>query len=161
MSRKFRLKIFSGQGPYSDQNQEKAGFTLIEVLVSLVITGMVVTVFFQILSAGIRLEFSSAGRTGEIVVLRQVFSTLISQDVRADDFQWQGELEGDFWSLRVEEAETIRTSADSETFLNLDSELYRYVFEYTGKDAREWTLVRYVQYEPGFFSEDFKRIHFQ
>lgn len=153
--------MFSHKGAYSDQNQGKAGFTLIEVLVSLVITGMVVTVFFQILSAGIRLEFSSAGRTGEIVELRQIFSTLISRDVRADDFQWQGELDGDFWSLSVEEAETIRTNADSETFLNLDSELYRYVFEYTGKDAREWTLVRYVQYEPGFFSEDFKRIHFQ
>jgi hypothetical protein len=154
--------MFSCQVPNSDQNQGKGGFfTLIEVLVSLVITGMVVTVFFQILSAGIRLEFSSAGRTDEIVDLRQVFSSLMSQDVRADNFQWQGELDGDFWSLRVEESETLRTNADSETFLNLDSELYRYVFEYTGKDAREWTLVRYVQYEPGFFSEDFKRIHFQ
>jgi len=146
--------------PDSGQHRDKAGFTLIEVLVALVITGMVVTVFFQILSAGIRLEFASSQRTSEVVDLKQVFGTVISRDVREDGFEWQGEHHGGSWSLEIEQVETLKTHMDSEESLNLDSELYRYVFEYKSKDERAWTLVRYVQYEPDFFSEDFKSIHF-
>ncbi len=136
------------------------GFTLIEVLVALVITGMVVTVFFQVLSAGIRLEFSSARRTGDMVDLKQVFGTVIAMDVRDDDFQWHGEHDKGQWTLEIEEVETLKKQVDSEETLQLDSELYRYVFEYENQDGRKWTLVRYAQYEPGFFSEDFKRIYF-
>lgn len=136
------------------------GFTLIEVLVALVITGMTVTVFFQILSAGIRLEFSSDQRTGQVLNVKQVFGSVINQDVREDDFEWQGEYLDGSWTLQIEQVETLETYVDSEDPMRLDSELYRYVFEYTSQDGREWTLVRYAQYSPEFFNEDFKDTHF-
>lgn len=139
------------------------GFTLIEVLVALIITGMVITVFFQILSAGIRLEFSSDQRYGEVVNLRQVFGSVITQDVREDDFEWQGEYEDGSWSLQIEQIETMKTMEryeDLETPLRIDSELYRYLFEYQSKDGRKWTLIRYAHYEPDFFSDEFKNVHF-
>jgi prepilin-type N-terminal cleavage/methylation domain-containing protein len=136
------------------------GFTLIEVLVALVITGMAVTVFFQILSSGIRLEFTSAQRTGDVVNLKQAFEAVISRDVQDRGFEWQGEYDHGSWSLQIEQAETLKTHVDADESLNIDTELYRYVFEYKSEDGREWTLVRYAQYEPDFFSEDFKNLHF-
>ncbi len=136
------------------------GFTLIEVLVALVITAMVVTVFFQVLSAGMRLEYISVKRTGDMVQLKQVFGSVIAMDIQDDNFKWSGEHGDGRWTLGIEEVETLKSQLDSDEALQLDSELYRYVFEYENQDGHKWTLVRYVQYEPGFFSEDFRRVHF-
>ncbi len=160
LKRKFLIMpIFQFTG--IDRKKKKTGFTLIEVLVAMVITGMAVTVFFQILSAGMRLEFASSQRTGDVVNLRNLFADVISRDIREQGFEWEGEHQGGYWSLRLEQAETLMTHMDSEESLNIDSELYRYVFEYKTEGGRVWTLVRYAQYEPDFFSEDFKRTHFR
>lgn len=136
------------------------GFTLLEVLVAVVITGTVVTVFFQILSAGMRLEFRAQERTAEVLKVSQVYQDLLARDCREDDFVWQQESGDQTWKLRVEEVETVEMNSQGEDPLNLDSELYRYVFEYTGPSGRTWTLTRLVRHDPGFFSEDFKRDHF-
>lgn len=136
------------------------GFTLMEVLVALVITGMAVTVFFQVMSAGIRLEFSSAGRTSVVLEAGQIMGRLMALDVRDDDFHWQGEENGSVWSLEIQEVETLKNRQSWDDFLKLNSELYRYVFIYKNGNNQELTMVRYVQYYSDFFSEDFKRRHF-
>ena len=140
--------------------KQRAGFTLLEVLVAMVITGTVVVVFFQVLSAGLRLEYSAEQRTQEVVDLDQAFKAVLARDVRSDDFQWQGEQDGNTWELRIEEVDTQQTRAHTEDALQNTSELYRYVFEYQSRTGRKWTLSRYVQQEPGFFSEDFRRRYF-
>lgn len=136
------------------------GFTLIEVLVAMVITGLVVTVFFQLLSAGIRLEYRSIQRTKDVLNVGQAFAKVLSEDVRQTDFEWRKEDKGNVRILRIEPVETLKTHMESEQPIKLTSELYRYVFEYTNEDKRRWTIVRYVQHDLDFFSEDFKSTHF-
>jgi len=138
----------------------KTGFTLLEVLVSLVITGMVLAVFFQIMSSSLRLEHSAGKAVEEAVHMEQVFKTLLAGDVRDSDFQWEGEKDGNTWTLQIQEVDTEQTRAHSENTLHMRSELYRYIFEYQSRKGKTWTLVRYVQHEPDFFDEDFKRRHF-
>ncbi len=137
------------------------GFTLMEVLVAMVITGMAVAVFFQIISSSIRLEYNSIQRTSEAVKVSQAFGKAMALDVRKNDFNWQGEHEEDSWSLRIEPVDTQKTrSYIEENHLRLSSELYKYVFKYRTHEGREWILVRYVQHEKGFFDEDFQMRHF-
>jgi predicted hydrolase (HD superfamily) len=130
------------------------------VLVAMVITGLVVTVFFQLLSAGIRLEYRSIQRTKDVLNVGQAFAKVLSEDVRQTDFEWRKEDKGNVRILRIEPVETLKTHMESEQPIKLTSELYRYVFEYTNEDKRRWTIVRYVQHDPDFFSEDFKSTHF-
>ena len=139
--------------------QEK-GFTLLEVLVALVITGMAAAVFFQILSSGMRLEFDSAKRTRDIVNLNQTFNKVLVSDIRKPEFKKEGETVGGSWSLRIEQVETDKVCNYSRDALNVRSELYRYVFEYRTEGGREWVLMRYVQHEPDFFDLEFKAKHF-
>ena len=136
------------------------GFTLLEVLVALVITGMAAAVFFQILSSGMRLEFDSAKRIREIINLNQSFTKVIASDVRNPEFKTKGEAFGGAWSLRIEQVDTDKTRIPSQDTLSVDSELYRYVFKYQTEDGREWILIRYVQHEPDFFDIEFKSNHF-
>jgi len=139
----------------------KTGFTLLEVLVSLVITGMVIAVFFQIMSSGLRLEYNADKGVKKVVEMDQAFKALLASDVRDRDFQWEGESDGSSWTLLIQQVDTEQTRAYSDDTLHAASELYRYIFKYKTSKSREWTLVRYVQHEPGFFDEDFKRRHFQ
>ncbi|WP_198146009.1 PulJ/GspJ family protein [Desulfonatronovibrio magnus] len=138
----------------------RQGFTLIEVLVALVITGTVVTVFFQVLSAAMRLEYSAAERVAETIYMRQAYNLVMAQDVRDDDFQWEGQEDDYQWVLTIEPVETLKTQSESDETLQIDSELYRYVFKYQSKNGRQWVIERYLQHEPDYFSEDFQRIHF-
>ncbi len=137
-----------------------SGFTLLEVLVALVITGMSVAVFFQVISSGLRLEFAAVNRTSQAVHMEQTFRNLMADDVRESGFDWQGEDDKGVWELSLEQVETEQTRAHTEHQLQAGSELYRYVFDYHSRDGRKWTLVRYVRYEPDFFDEDFKRRQF-
>lgn len=139
----------------------EAGFTLLEVLVALVITGLTVTVFLQLLSAGMRLEYRSLQRTQEIMDLEQALNKVLVQDVREDDFQWEGELGQGSWSLDIEPVQTrMQEPEDEEQGLQMPKELYRYVFTYSQEKGREWRVERYVLYDPDFFSDEFKRLHF-
>jgi len=137
------------------------GFTLLEVLVALVITGMTVAVFFQVLSSGLQLEFASMQRTAETVKVNQKFNEVVASDVRDSDFEWRGGDDHGSWSLRIEQVDTEQTRAHSDDQLQVDSDLYRYVFQYQSHRGREWTLFRYAQHAADFFDQDFKRQHLQ
>lgn len=137
---------------------KELGFTLIEVLVALVITGTVITVFFQVLSAGMKLEYSASERTEQVVDLTQAYSNILSQDVQDEGFEWEGEYNGSFWNFRIEHVETLKTHSETDESFNLDTELYRYVFEFT-KGGRDWQITRLMQHDPDFFSDDFKRTY--
>ena len=136
------------------------GFTLIEVLTAMVITGTVIAVFFQVLSAAMRLELSTVDRTAQIIDARQVFAGLSVLDVRESDFAWEGRRNGFSWSLRLEEVETLDHQWEGESIAVPDSELYRYVFEHQSQDKTTISIIRYIQHHPGHFSDDFKRTHF-
>ncbi len=144
----------------SKQIRNGTGFTLLEVLVAMVITGMAAAVFFQILSSGMRLEFDSAKRIQEVINLNQTFNEVLLSDIRKPEFQWEGEKLGDAWALHIVHVDTDKTRPRLDETLYVRSELYRYVFEYQTEDGREWTLMRCVQHAPDFFDEDFKRKHF-
>ena len=78
------------------------GFTLMEVLVALVIAGLVVGVFFQVLASGLRLEFRSAEVVREVTEIRRIMDALMAMDVQDSEFAWSGEDVGLSWSLGIE-----------------------------------------------------------
>ncbi len=123
---------------------------------ALVITGLTVTVFFQLLSSGLRLEYNADQTVARVVDLGQTYNHVLNQDVRESDFPWQEDLESFSWTLKIERVETMETIAESDNPINLTSELYRYVFDFKSKDHREWKIIRYVQHDPGYFSQDFR-----
>ena len=137
------------------------GFTLMEVLVALVIAGLVVGVFFQVLAAGLRLEFRSAEVVREVTEIRRIMDALMAMDVQDSEFAWSGEDFGLSWSLGIEPVETVHKRGDLPEEVRLPGELYRYVLAYSMDRGRQGRIVRYVWYEPGFFHEEFKRTHFR
>ncbi len=135
------------------------GFTLIEVLVALVVTGLVMTVFFQLLSAGVRLEYKAVVKTKDVLELKRILREIQAGDVQDKDFEWQKGKDGHMRVLRIEPVETLKLQAESDESIRLSSELYRYVVEYTDNE-KKWTVVRYICHDPDYFSEDFKNRHF-
>jgi prepilin-type N-terminal cleavage/methylation domain-containing protein len=137
------------------------GFTLLEVLVSMIIVSLVVVVYFQIMSAGMKLEHSSRERIDRLLRARHIFDQLLLQDVRADDFKWRGEDGGCLWTLDIETVESRRSRSIEQTPLTIESELYRFVFRYRQADRELVRFVQYVSYDPGFFSDQFKDEHLE
>ncbi len=143
----------------------RGGFTLIEVLVALLVVGLCVTVFFQLLSAGIKLELKTR-RLGalqrDICQWLPLFDDL---DVRHEDFPWQGEAAGMDWELKLYPVETSPDAAaeDNEIPLKLTHELYRYVLDlhYGFRRRKHLQLVFFRYYKRGYFSDDFKDCHLQ
>ena len=140
------------------------GFTLIEMLAAVLIVGLCVPVFFQLLSASLKLEHK--GRHEEQVQLAaaQLFEVLLACDVRKDDFEWEGEIEKLPWSLKLFSVEIAgrrdRHIGDG-LFYRLPRELYRFaltVFYGPGKN-KKLELFREKIFKPGYFSDDFKEDH--
>lgn len=141
---------------------KKQGFTLLEVLVAVLLAGLVVTVFFQLISASLRLESNAARIAQETVDLQQAWTSIIVQDVREHDFKWQGELEGGSWSLSLEPVQTRAardTAQEVDSGFRLDSELYKYTFSFKTTQGKVSSLQRLVLHEPGFFAPEFKTRH--
>lgn len=141
---------------------EKAakGFTLLEVLVSLTIVAMTVTVFFQLISSGMKLEHRSGQRVDAAVRAQQMFERLQIRDVREDDFEWQGEDNGCAWDLAIRPEDIQSMQMDDDTpAMKKETELYTYIFGYTCRDDREIVLERMVVVGPNFFSDQFKKDH--
>ena len=140
---------------------EENGFTLLEVLVSLVIVSLVVVVYFQLMSAGMKLELQSRERVDKLLAARQTFASLSLQDVRDDDFQWKGSAEPYVWRLEIQAVEMQNATLEEQTPLKLNSELYKYTFQFFEREQKLLSLTKYVRYDPGFFSQEFKNEHLQ
>lgn len=143
------------------KDADGSGFTLMEVLVAMLVTAASTVIFFQIVSAGMRLELKSWNRLEQAVKVGQIFDGLMLEDIQADDFKWDNEQETESWHLDIEEVETMDLPEDPANPVTLDFELYRIIFKFQAHDGTAWTLIRYVSHSPGFFSEDFKRVHLQ
>lgn len=136
------------------------GFTLMEVLVALVVTGFTVATFFQLLGGSLRLERKSQVRTETAVAARQIFDNLLTMDIQSDDFPWEGEEGAYSWKMSMDALE-IQQAADEDAIaqgmvLNLPLELYRINFEFSRNDKRMLTLAKVVDFERDELDPDFK-----
>lgn len=144
-----------------ERKKDYTGFTLLEVMVSLLIVSLVVTVYLQIFSSGLKLEYNSRQHMQKLKQAQQKFETLLQEDVRSEDFQWEGEKDGFKWSLEIKPVEVKDQPISEETSLKINSELYQFIFHYYGSSKKNpIKFTRYVQYSPDFFSLQFKKDHF-
>ena len=124
------------------------------------IVALTVTVYFQLISAGMKLEHRSGQKVEAAIRAQQVFEELTTRDVREDEFQWQGEDRKCTWRLQIwpEDVQTLEMEEDSPA-LKKETELYMYVFRYTCPEDKEIVLRRLVVVSPDFFSDQFKKEH--
>ncbi|MFO7595926.1 MAG: type II secretion system protein [Desulfocurvibacter africanus] len=153
----------------------QAGFTLMEVLVAAVIVGLTVSVFFQLLSGSLRLEVRSRQTAEAVVESRMLFDQLMAMDVRDDEYPWSGEAEGRAWNVSMyavdvpapldadsrSNEQSAEQSEDELLMVRTPSELYRFVLDFTARGGRNVRLSLYRDYEPGYFTDDFKNEHVQ
>ena len=138
----------------------QSGFTLMEVLVAVIITGLTVTSFFQLFSSSMRLEMKGRKKLSAAFEARQKFEELILQDIKAEDFEWEGEIEEKPWELSlhpVELSDDDEYQAE-EVQVKVTRDLYALKFSYfeNGKDAPSLDFVLYKDYGPSELTEDFK-----
>ncbi len=153
---RYALLMDEQGGAGSDQ-----GFTLLEVLISLTIVALAVTVYFQLFSAGMKLEFRSEQKVKAAVQAQQFFERLQCLDVREDDFAWQGHDGECAWDLQIHPRE-VQTQewTEDDISITLDTELYTYTLTYRCPDEQPLTFERTVVVSPDFFSDQFKNEHF-
>ena len=138
-------------------SEAMSGFTLIETLVALVVATMSITVFFQLFSAGMRLESRARTLVADQFVAAGIFDALQRLDVRDLEFPWEGEHEGMHWRMRMHPVDVLEQTADDGFALRMDQELYALeLFLDTGSGAPPTRLLRYVSIPQGFLSADFK-----
>lgn len=140
--------------------QTANGFTLLETLVAVIVVTLSVTVFFQLLSNSMNLEHRSRNLVHEAILASQVFGELQRHDVRAADFQWDGDADGLIWTLRIHPVDIDDGKLDQGGItLALPQELYRFEFRYRQDDRPEQILYRYATYPTDFFDDQFKGRH--
>ena len=141
--------------------QDQQGFTLLEVLISLTIVAMAVGVYFQLMSAGMKLEYRAGEKMKLAVQAEQFFERLQCRDVREDDFQWQGRDGNCQWQLKVQPKD-VRTQKWEEDQIQVtkNSELYTFILTYACPEAQPIKLRRMAVVDPEFFSDRFKEEHF-
>lgn len=140
------------------------GFTLIEMLVAIFIVGLALTVFLQLLSGSMKLSHKSRQQLDHACYADEVFSRVLSQDIRDESFDWSGETERGRWTLVLNAVETSSLTISDLDELNivLPSELYQFTLTLYRADERVvFSLQSLQQYPLNHFSEDFKQQHVQ
>lgn len=138
------------------------GFTLLEVLISLTIVALSVTVYLQLMSAGMKLEYQSGETIALAVQAEQCFEQLQRRDVREDDFQWQGEDDDCTWQLTIEPTDIqVQKWEEDQITLTKNTELYTYILTYACPNEQPMVFRRVVVVDPNFFSDQFKNEHFE
>lgn len=138
------------------------GFTLVEMLVAVFIVGLALTVFLQLLSSSMKLSHKSRQRIDHACYADEIFSHILSQDMRDDSFDWSGESERGRWALTLNAVETSSLAIDDLDELNivLPSELYQLTLTlYRADDKIVFSLQSLRQYPLDHFTEDFKQQH--
>lgn len=134
-----------------------SGFSLIETLVALVVAAMSITVFFQLFSAGMRLESRARTLAADQFVAAGVFDALQRLDLRDLDFPWEGEHEDMHWQMRIHPVDVPDETLDDGFALRMDQELYALELSLdTGSGAPPTRLLRYVSFPLDYLSADFK-----
>lgn len=141
------------------------GFTLLEMLVAVMVVGLTVTVFFQVLSSSMKLEIKGRRLDEVQLVAGQLFEFLLSRDVREDDFSWSGELSENSWELKLfplDIREASLSLSEAEVSVNLPEEFYRFslFFHYGPRQKKLLTLMCEKRFPLNYFSDSFKAEHF-
>lgn len=143
-----------------DKETGPQGFTLLEVLVSVVIVSLTITVFFQLMSAGMKLEYKAQKKIQNLIQAQQKFEQLFQEDMQSDDFKWQGQEANCTWSLKIKPVEMVKIESTENATIKLPSEIYRFDFRFQPREASPITLTRYVRYKVDFVSNEFKNDNF-
>ena len=138
----------------------RTGFTLLEVLVAVVIVGLTITAFFELLTGSLKLERKVEEKLGLEITAREAFTKLLALDPREEDFPWEGTADGKWYEISlfpVELAPDKDVAEEQEVTLRLEQELFGY--EFTLFENEEKTkglrLVQYKEYSRGHFTEAF------
>lgn len=142
----------------------KNGFTLMEVLVAVVLVGLTVTAFFELMAGSLRLEYKVQQKVGLPAIAKQAFDRLMERDVTDEEFPWEGVAAGHPYKLElvpVELQPDEEETRDQEIIITLPQELFAYVFYlYENEGMTNYLrLVKYVSYPPGHFTDEFLESH--
>ena len=133
-----------------------------EVLVALTIVAMAVTVYFQLMSAGMKLQYKAEEKVEYAVQAEQLFQRLQGQDVREDEFMWQGKEGQCPWELQIRPVDVQGPEWEEDQIqLTKTTELYVFILTYACPDASPITLRRMSVVDPDFFSPQFKGEHIE
>lgn len=143
---------------------DNRGFTLLEMLVAVMVVGLTVTVFFQVLSSSMKLERKGRQLDEVQLVAGQLFEFLLARDVREDDFPWSGELPEFPWELKLSAVEIREESlslSESEVAIKLPEEFYRFTLlvHYGPRQKKLLTLIQERRFPLNYFSDSFKAEH--
>lgn len=134
-----------------------SGFTLMETLVAMIIAAMSITVFFQVFSAGMRLESRARDLAEDQFVAGRIFDDLQRLDLREPDFPWEGEREKVRWQVTIRPVDVPDQTLEDGFALRMDQELYAMeLLVDGGKGGPATKLLRYVAFPLNFLSPDFK-----
>lgn len=131
-----------------------AGFTLMETLVALVVAAMSITIFFQLFSAGMRLESQARDLAFDQFVAGRIFDALQRLDVRERDFPWEGEDDGMRWEIRVRPVDVPDDLPDDGFAVRMDQELYAMELHLDTGPGPPTLLTRYVSFPLNFLPPD-------
>ncbi|MGM0760869.1 MAG: type IV pilus modification PilV family protein [Thermodesulfobacteriota bacterium] len=154
--------VFSTWNKKSRIQRGKQGFTLLEVLIALIIVALAVTVYFQLISAGMKLEYKAEKKVAYAVQAEQLFQRLQTQDVRDDDFKWQGKNGHCPWELQIRPVDVQGPQWEEDQIqITKVTELYSFILTYACPDAAPLTLRRMSVVGPDFFTDQFKDEHIE
>jgi len=138
---------------------DRQGFTLLEMLIAMIIVGLVISIFFQLLSSSINLERKARGKTHAMLTAHTIVEKLKYSDPRKDGFKWQGSKNGYTWNLRLQPISNI-------IFENMNEELahrvgqtshkvYNYSLEILKDNKPVLDLNNVREHTSNFFTIDF------
>ncbi|NCC60284.1 MAG: type II secretion system protein [Verrucomicrobiae bacterium] len=138
------------------------GFTLMEMLVAVIIVGLAVTVFFQLLSSSMKLTIRGRELLETALVAGEFFDELLDKDVRGDMFEFEGQKGAHPWALMIYPVD-VEANDDSDDELNvtLPGEVYAYVltFYFDEEKKKNLSFTRYKNHPKNYFDDDFKADH--
>lgn len=134
-----------------------------EVLTAVIIVGLTVSVFFQVLSSSMKLEFKSREKIRSTFLARQTFNELMRYDPTEEGFPWDGTIEERPWTLELYPVavEPEQAPGPDEIKLRWSHELYAFVFTlYEDPERKTYErLTLYKTFEKNHFTDDFKSEH--
>ena len=142
--------------------RDQRGFSLIEMLIAVFIVGLALTVFLQLLSGSMRLKSQSSSLLNYTTRADEIFSYLLTRDIKDETFVWQAEAEKGHWRLQLLPVEIRKPveAEDPEVRIDLPTELFMLRFTFYSPEDRPVTTLELVrQYPLGYFSEDFLAQH--
>lgn len=144
----------------TQKEKKQQGFTLIEMLVAIFIVGLALTVFLQILSGSMKLSYKSRTLIDYTRQADEVFSALLLQDIKNEQFEWSGNVGQQSWQLYLYALEIKKPIEDSQDqlIINLPAELFLFEFTLYSDDGRPVVVLKEIrQYPVGSLNDAFKQ----